>query len=48
MRADCTCEVAEANVSALIAGLYLKLGAADEALKEGTCCIGSGNEAVHV
>ncbi|CAE7294432.1 unnamed protein product [Symbiodinium pilosum] len=28
-------EVAEANVSALIAGLYLKLGAADEALKEG-------------
>ena len=28
-------QVAEANVSALIAGLYLKLGMADEALKEG-------------
>ncbi|CAE7463185.1 unnamed protein product [Symbiodinium necroappetens] len=28
-------EVAEANISALIAGLYLKLGMADEALKEG-------------
>ena len=30
-------EVAEANISALIAGLYLKLGMADEALKEGEC-----------